>query len=348
MGVTEAAITLAERTPRKCNCRMIPPRRGAGNNGPVSTATASSFLNAAGTMGGTGCCGRPPRNARYGTPTTPSPPSMTFTLGSTWARPGSAVTICPASSPRALGSNAQIRWLRAVQAWPSARDKALALTPFYAGLRIGDLVALDIDDVRLSARKGTLAVCGRAASSARSPCTRSCALPCRTGSTSAAAGPVPPRPGRCSSTAAAGGCPPVRRGLPAGWAAGGGRGRAGRRAGRPGCRRPACSGCSSSRKAARISFGSGGSPTAPRPRHGTGTTWAYHLPLSRGGAGKASAAPARVSVRGRLTSTSLAVHPQAPGCARPVQLRLAGPGRRGQAAARPGHRGQRLRGLSAE
>jgi hypothetical protein len=26
--------------------------RGAGNNGPVSTATASSFLNAAGTMGG--------------------------------------------------------------------------------------------------------------------------------------------------------------------------------------------------------------------------------------------------------------------------------------------------------
>jgi hypothetical protein len=27
-------------------------RRGAGNNGPVSTATASSFLNAAGTIGG--------------------------------------------------------------------------------------------------------------------------------------------------------------------------------------------------------------------------------------------------------------------------------------------------------
>ena len=28
------------------------PTGGAGNNGPVSTATASSFLNAAGTMGG--------------------------------------------------------------------------------------------------------------------------------------------------------------------------------------------------------------------------------------------------------------------------------------------------------
>jgi integrase/recombinase XerD len=67
----------------------------------------------------------------------------------------------PRTAPRALGSNAQIRWLRAVQAWPSARDKAIALTPFYAGLRIGDLVALDIDDVRLSARKGTLAVYGK-------------------------------------------------------------------------------------------------------------------------------------------------------------------------------------------
>jgi hypothetical protein len=31
-----------------------PPRRGrgTGNDGPISTATASSFLNAAGTMGG--------------------------------------------------------------------------------------------------------------------------------------------------------------------------------------------------------------------------------------------------------------------------------------------------------
>jgi hypothetical protein len=30
----------------------VEPVRGAGNNGPVSTATASSFLNAAGTIGG--------------------------------------------------------------------------------------------------------------------------------------------------------------------------------------------------------------------------------------------------------------------------------------------------------
>jgi len=31
---------------------QVRQRRGAGNNGPVSTATASSFLNVAGTMGG--------------------------------------------------------------------------------------------------------------------------------------------------------------------------------------------------------------------------------------------------------------------------------------------------------
>ena len=32
--------------------RANDPKRGAGNNGPASTAQASSFLNAAGTMGG--------------------------------------------------------------------------------------------------------------------------------------------------------------------------------------------------------------------------------------------------------------------------------------------------------
>jgi site-specific recombinase XerC len=32
------------------------------------------------------------------------------------------------------------------------------LIPFYAGLRIGEAVALDLDDVRLSARKGVLIV----------------------------------------------------------------------------------------------------------------------------------------------------------------------------------------------
>ena len=67
----------------------------------------------------------------------------------------------PATAPRALGPKAQIRYLRAVQACGSARDRALALVPFYAGARIAETVALDLDDVRLSARKGALRVLGK-------------------------------------------------------------------------------------------------------------------------------------------------------------------------------------------
>ena len=67
----------------------------------------------------------------------------------------------PAAAPRALGPKAQIRYLRAVQACESARDRALALVPFYAGARIAETVALDLDDVRLSARKGALRVLGK-------------------------------------------------------------------------------------------------------------------------------------------------------------------------------------------
>ena len=79
----------------------------------------------------------------------------------------------PRAAPRALGANAQIRWLRAVRQWPHVRDRALALSPFYAGLRIGDAVALDVDD----------------------------------GSTNAADGLAPAGSVRCSSTAAAAVCP---------------------------------------------------------------------------------------------------------------------------------------------
>lgn len=67
----------------------------------------------------------------------------------------------PTAAPRALGQRAQIRYLRAVHAWPSPRDQALALTPFYAGARISEIVALDVDDVRLSARKGNLRIYGK-------------------------------------------------------------------------------------------------------------------------------------------------------------------------------------------
>jgi site-specific recombinase XerD len=67
----------------------------------------------------------------------------------------------PAAAPRALGERAQIRYLRAVQARSSPRDRALALVPFYAGARISETVALDLDDVRLSARKGVLRILGK-------------------------------------------------------------------------------------------------------------------------------------------------------------------------------------------
>jgi site-specific recombinase XerC len=67
----------------------------------------------------------------------------------------------PKTAPKAMDANAEIRWLRAVESWPHARDRAMALLPFYAGLRIGDIVALDVDDVRLSARKGALRVFGK-------------------------------------------------------------------------------------------------------------------------------------------------------------------------------------------
>jgi integrase/recombinase XerD len=60
----------------------------------------------------------------------------------------------PDAAPRALDHKAQIRYLRAVQARSSPRDRALALVPFYAGARIAETVALDVDDIRLSARKG--------------------------------------------------------------------------------------------------------------------------------------------------------------------------------------------------
>ncbi len=65
------------------------------------------------------------------------------------------------AAPRALDKRAQLRYLRAVQSCPSPRDQALALVPFYAGARISEIVALDVDDVARSARKGVLRILGK-------------------------------------------------------------------------------------------------------------------------------------------------------------------------------------------
>jgi integrase/recombinase XerC len=67
----------------------------------------------------------------------------------------------PRHAPKALEPRAKLRYLRAVEAWPSVRDRALALLPLYAGTRIAEIRALDVDDVRLSARKGELHLVGK-------------------------------------------------------------------------------------------------------------------------------------------------------------------------------------------
>jgi integrase/recombinase XerC len=72
-----------------------------------------------------------------------------------------ARTELPTVAPRALDKRDGIRFLRAVEHARSPRDRALALTPFYAGTRIAETVALDVDDARLSARKGILRVIGK-------------------------------------------------------------------------------------------------------------------------------------------------------------------------------------------
>ena len=56
----------------------------------------------------------------------------------------------PRHAPKALDPRAKLRYLRAVEAWPVTRDRAIALLPLYAGTRIAEIAALDVADVRLS------------------------------------------------------------------------------------------------------------------------------------------------------------------------------------------------------
>jgi site-specific recombinase XerC len=63
----------------------------------------------------------------------------------------------PAKAPRALSEEQQRRLLRITER-ASARDRAIVVMLLYAGLRLAELVALDIDDARTSARKGLVIV----------------------------------------------------------------------------------------------------------------------------------------------------------------------------------------------
>ena len=67
----------------------------------------------------------------------------------------------PTQAPRVLDAKTALRWIWAIAARTAPRDRVLALLPLYAGLRVSETVALDVDDVRLSARKGTLRVRGK-------------------------------------------------------------------------------------------------------------------------------------------------------------------------------------------
>jgi site-specific recombinase XerD len=64
-------------------------------------------------------------------------------------------------APPALGERDARRYLRAVEQEASVRDRLVALLPYFAGLRDSEVVRLDVDDVRLSARKGELRVLGK-------------------------------------------------------------------------------------------------------------------------------------------------------------------------------------------
>lgn len=64
----------------------------------------------------------------------------------------------PAQAPRALKPEEQKAFLRAIERTSSVRDKAIAQLLFYTAIRLGECAALNLDDVRVSTRKGLVVV----------------------------------------------------------------------------------------------------------------------------------------------------------------------------------------------
>src|SRR5258708_5338504 len=64
----------------------------------------------------------------------------------------------PAQAPRALKPEEQRAFLRVVERTLTARDRAIAHLLFYTAIRLGECAALNLDDVRVSARKGILII----------------------------------------------------------------------------------------------------------------------------------------------------------------------------------------------
>jgi site-specific recombinase XerD len=64
----------------------------------------------------------------------------------------------PTQAPRALKPEEQKALLRAIERMSSMRDKAIAQLLFYTAVRLGECAALNLDDVRVSARKGVVII----------------------------------------------------------------------------------------------------------------------------------------------------------------------------------------------
>jgi site-specific recombinase XerD len=64
----------------------------------------------------------------------------------------------PAQAPRALKPEEQRALLRAIERRSSVRDKAIAQLLFYTAIRLGECAALNVDDVRISERRGVVII----------------------------------------------------------------------------------------------------------------------------------------------------------------------------------------------
>jgi integrase len=99
-----------------------------------------------------------------------------------YLRQGNAARVeLPTIAPRALAKRDAIRFLRAVERNPLAARPRARADPFYAGTRISETVALDLDDVASAPAKASSASAPKARRSARSPCTPSSAMRSPTG-----------------------------------------------------------------------------------------------------------------------------------------------------------------------
>ncbi len=64
----------------------------------------------------------------------------------------------PGVAPRALSPEEQRRLMRAIERCGVSRDRAIAIMLLHTGLRLGELVSLEVDDVQVSPRKGSVLV----------------------------------------------------------------------------------------------------------------------------------------------------------------------------------------------